>query len=207
MGQRSSRNSISSIDDNSNAVSSTKSATKDFIIDDKENKIYYLSPKEAFDKFDTDCSGDIDEDEFFYLLECVGVKGREEYQERLFRKFVKSGARTIDFDGFKYAWILLSNPRKELEERMVPNLPKFATRHQLVSLLAKTLDEEERLDGLTKAGEARYRKIHELKSIRAKFSEKAKHRAGLELSLALDAAGVVYTLGCGASDREQGTMK
>jgi len=207
MGQRSSRNSISSIDDNSNAVSSTKSATKDFIIDDKENKIYYLSPKEAFDKFDTDCSGDIDEDEFFYLLECVGVKGREEYQERLFRKFVKSGARTIDFDGFKYAWILLSNPRKELEERMVPNLPKFATRHQLVSLLAKTLDEEERLDGLTKAGEARYRKIHELKSIRAKFSEKAKHRAGLELSLALDAAGVVYTLGCGAYGQFKGQPK
>ena len=207
MGQRASRNSISSIDDNSNAVSSTKSATKDFTSDDKENKIYYLAPKEAFDKFDTDCSGDIDEDEFFYLLECLGINGKEEYQERLFRRFVKSGSRNIDFDGFKYAWVLLSNPRKELEERMVPNLPKFATRHQLVSLLAKTLDEEERLDGRTKAEEARYLKIHELKSIRSEFFKKAKHRAGLELSLALDAAGVVYTLGCGAYGQFKGQPK
>ena len=196
MGQSSSRNSISSNDDSSNADSSSKSATKDLTIDDKENKT--LSPKEAFDKFDTDSSGDIDEDEFFYLLETLGINGKEEYQERLFCRFVKSGSRTIDFDGFKFAWVLLSNPRKELEERKVSNLPKFATRNQLVSLLAKTLDEEERLDGLAKAGEARYGKIHELKSIKSEFIEKAKHRAGLELSLALDAAGIVYMLGSGA---------
>ncbi len=96
-----------------------------------------LSHKEAFEKFDANGSGDIDEDEFFHLLEYTGVTSDEEYQERLFHRYAKkvsggSNQSVIDYDGFKSVWLLLGNPRRELIKRGVRDIPKFATRHQLV---------------------------------------------------------------------------
>lgn len=167
----------------------------------------YLSPKEAFEKFDTDSSGDIDEDEFFHLLETVGIKGKLEYQEKLFRRYLKSGSKTIDYDGFKRAWILLGNPKQELIDREVKDIPKFATRYQLVKLLEHTIDEEERINALTKAEEARYRRIQDLKSLRLEYIRKAKHRSGLELGAALDAGGTMYVLGTGTYGQFAGTPK
>mmetsp|Transcript_39003 Transcript_39003/g.70250 ORF Transcript_39003/g.70250 Transcript_39003/m.70250 type:complete len:1144 (+) Transcript_39003:1488-4919(+) len=166
-----------------------------------------LTPKDAFHKFDTDASGDIDEDEFFHLLQSVGIKGNEEYQERLFRRYVKSGSKTIDYDGFKTAWILLGQPKQELLERGVKGIPKFATRYQLVRLLEKTLDDEERLDALAKAEADRYQRLQDRKKLRTEYIQKAKARAGLELGAALDAAGQVYVLGKGAHGQFSGTPK
>jgi hypothetical protein len=159
-----------------------------------------LSPKEAFEKFDANGSGDIDEDEFFHLLECIGVTSDEEYQERLFHRYAKkvsggSNRSVIDYDGFKSAWLLLGNPRRELIERGVRDVPKFATRHQLVRLLEKTIDEEERLEGLARAEADRYRTLQDKTNARRECIRMAKNRAGLELAAALDAAGGVYVLG------------
>ncbi|KAL7554918.1 hypothetical protein ACHAWF_018473 [Thalassiosira exigua] len=167
----------------------------------------YISPMDAFHKFDTDSSGDIDEDEFFHLLSTIGIKGNEAYQERLFRRYVKSGSKTIDYDGFKSAWLLLGNPKQELIDRGIDNLPKFATRHQLVRLLEKTLDDEERLDALAKAEEERYRRLQERRKQRTDYIERATARAGLELAAALDAAGQCYILGSGSTSQFSGPAK
>ena len=63
-----------SLDEESKAKSEAKS----------EASLSALSPKDAFLRFDADSSGDIDEDEFFALLEAVGIKGKLEYQESCF---------------------------------------------------------------------------------------------------------------------------
>ncbi|KAL7538516.1 hypothetical protein ACHAXR_008608 [Thalassiosira sp. AJA248-18] len=176
-------------------------------ISEEKSELNELSPKEAFIKFDTDSSNDIDEEEFFHLLESIGIKGNEEHQERLFRRFVKNGSKTVDYDGFKAAWLLLGNPRKELIDRGVKNLPKFATRYQLVRLLEKTLDDEERLESLAKAEADRYRRLQDRKNLRTAYIRKAKARAGAELGAALDAAGQVYVLGTGAYGQFSGAPK
>jgi hypothetical protein len=170
--------------------------------DEDEGAYSHLLPNEVFDKFDTNGSGDIDEDEFFHLLESVGVTSDEEYQERLFRRYAKkvSGGSNavIDYDGFKSAWMLLVNPKRELIERGVRNIPKYATRHQLVRLLEKTIEEVERLEGLARAEADLYHTLQEKKNARAEYIRRAKDRGGLDLAAALDAAGVVYVLGTGA---------
>ena len=171
----------------------------------KENS--YLSPKEAFRKFDTDNSGTIDEDEFFHLLESVGIEENEEYQERMFRKYLKPGSREIKYEGFKKAWLLLGNPTKELVERGIPNLPKFASRHQLVGILENVLDDEERLEALAKAEADRWQKLQERTNLRREYIRKAKEQAGLELGAALDAAGQVYVIGKGANEQFSGKPK
>ena len=172
-----------------------------------------LSPKEAFEKFDTNNSGDIDMDEFFHLLEVIGITTKEESQERLFRKYAKEvveeeGAsatlttsnRTvaIDYNGFKSAWLLLGDPKRELLDRGVTDIPKFATHYQLVRLLEKTIDDADRTYSLAKAEADRYRTIQDTIAERKLYIQKAKDRAGLELARALDAAGCVFVLGTGA---------
>jgi len=195
--------------DQKRRISKRGSNVKDDISDVKSevNEYSDLSPKDAFQKFDTDDSGDIDELEFFHLLQSIGIKGNEQYQERLFRRYVKSGSKTIDYVGFKSAWLLLGNPKQELIDREVKDLPKFATRYQLVRLLEKVLGDEERLDTLAKAEEDRYRMLRDRKHVRAEYIRKAQARAGLELGRALDAAGVVYVLGKGAHGQFGGAPK
>jgi hypothetical protein len=140
------------------------------------------------------------------------VTSDEEYQERLFHRYAKkvsggSNRSVIDYDGFKSAWLLLGNPRRELIERGVRDIPKFATRHQLVRLLEKTIDEEERLEGLARAEADRYRTLQDKTNARRKCIRMAKNRAGLELAAALDAAGGVYVLGTGAHGQFRGAPR
>ena len=180
--------------------------------EEDEGTYTHLSPKEAFEKFDANGSGDIDEEEFFHLLESVGVTSDEEYQERLFRRYAmkvsgESNRSVIDYDGFKSAWLLLGNPRRKLIERGVRDIPKFATRHQLVQLLEKTIDEEERLEGLARAEADRYRTLQDKTNARRECIRLAKDRAGLELAAALDAAGGVYVLGTGAHGQFSGAPR
>ena len=194
---------------NNSAVADVSGAVDDLVDDDSDvADSAGLSPKEAFQKFDTDASGDIDEDEFFHLLQCLDVgKGNEEYQESLFKRYVKPGSKTIDYQGFKSAWLLLGNPKQELLDRGVKNLPKIATRNQLVRILEKTIDDEERLDALAKAEADRYRRLQERRRARSEYIHKAKARAGAELRAALDAAGSCYILGVGAQGQFSGTPK
>ena len=51
-----------------------------------------LAPKDAFEMFDEDNSGAVDEDEFAFILEYLGMKVSDEKQERLFNKLVKNRA-------------------------------------------------------------------------------------------------------------------
>ena len=47
----------------------------------------FLMPLDAFEMFDTDKSGSIDEDEFAFCLEYLGVPVTDDEQERLFQKY------------------------------------------------------------------------------------------------------------------------
>lgn len=180
-----------------------------------------LSPKEAFEKFDTNSSGDIDMDEFFHLLEVIGITTMEESQERLFQKYAKrvveeEGASTslttsnstvaIDYNGFKSAWLLLGDPKRELLDRGV-TAPKFATHYQLVRLLEKTIDDADRTYSLAKAEADRYRTILDNIAERKLYIQKAKECASFELARALDAAGCVFVLGTGAYNQYSGMPK
>ena len=190
----------------------------------EENDFDYskLSPKEAFERFDTNGSGDIDMDEFFHLLEVIGITTKEESQERLFRKYAtevveEEGALTslttsnstvaIDYNGFKSAWLLLGDPKRELLDRGVTDIPKFATHYQLVRLLEKTIDDADRTYSLAKAEADRYRTILDNIAERKLYIQKAKDRASIELARALDAAGYVFVLGTGAYNQYSGMPK
>ena len=55
--------------------------------------------------FDTDRSGAIDEDEFFYALEYLGLKISDQKQERYFQKYDKDNSGTIDYEEFLAIWL------------------------------------------------------------------------------------------------------
>jgi len=185
---------------------STSNASDDGVLDDAREDsqlgLHLLSPKEAFSKFDLDSSKDIDQDEFYALLEALGIHGNHEYQEKLFRRFTnrKQNTGTIAYEDFKRAWLLLANTRDELLDRGV-KLPTLSTRFQLVRLLEKTIDDEELTEKLAEAEASRYAKLESLKKARIFNLEQAKRRAGLELAAALDMAGQVYVLGTGTNDQ------
>ena len=60
---------------------------------------------DAFQMFDADGDGEIDEDEFSLLLEYVGLEVSDEKSERLFRKFDKDRSGSIGYEEFKRVWL------------------------------------------------------------------------------------------------------
>ena len=59
--------------------------------------------------------GFIDEDEFFFLLQFLGIEVSEQRQEQLFKQYDADGSGTIDYDEFKQIWVRLANVRKVSE--------------------------------------------------------------------------------------------
>ena len=55
--------------------------------------------------FDEDRSGAIDEDEFFFALEYLGLKVSDSKQEKYFNKYDADGSGTIDYEEFKNIWL------------------------------------------------------------------------------------------------------
>jgi len=117
--------------------SSSNDGVRDDVREDSQLDLQLLSPKEAFEKFDSDSSGDIDQEEFYALLEAVGIHGNHEYQEKLFRRFANKKQNTIAYGDFKRAWILLANTKDELLDRVGgtrqqlfrPTIKSFILRH------------------------------------------------------------------------------
>ncbi|KAG5180101.1 hypothetical protein JKP88DRAFT_166963 [Tribonema minus] len=156
-----------------------------------------LSPMDAFDMFDTDKSGNIDEDEFFFLLQFLGVEVSEERLESLFKQYDTNGNGTIEYDEFKKIWVRLANVKKELADRGI-KIPKLATHGQLVRKLERILDEEEEREARALAEAERWGRWQALLRGKRAAHRRAKLRAEAELKTALDAAGSVYVFGTGA---------
>ena len=73
-----------------------------------------LSPKDAFEMYDEDGSGNLDEDEFSLALEYMEMPVDDAKLEYLFHQADADGSGTVEYHEFKKVWLDLVNPRKEL---------------------------------------------------------------------------------------------
>ena len=85
---------------------------------------------------------EINEDDFFFVLEYLGLKVSDAKQDALFRKFDEDGSGTMDYEEFKQCFLSCCNVKKELQDRDL-SFPKFATRMELERILEKALNGEE----------------------------------------------------------------
>ena len=122
----------------------------------------------------------------------------------MFRKYDKDRSGYIDYNEFKSMWLRLSNVRGELEARNI-EIPKYATQWKLQQMLEEIVDEEERIERLAMEEAHWWYEWQTELQRRINLGEMALARAQDELSRALDAAGQVYLLGVGKSQRFRGT--
>ena len=151
---------------------------------------------DAFEMFDKDGSGRIDEEEFHFLLKYLNIDIDEHTHEKFFRKYGSDKSGYIEYPEFKKAWLRLGNTRKELETREI-QIPTLATRAQMIGMLDKILEEEESQEQLAIEEAKKYRLMQERLKYMKEYIGKAKHQSNVELSAALDAGGSVYVFGSG----------
>ncbi len=159
-----------------------------------------LRPKDAFDMFDKDKSGQLDETEFGLLLEYLDIDTDETTFEKMFFKYDTDRSGFIEYPEFKKVWLRLANPKKELEDRGI-DIPTLFTRAQMIRLLEDVLGEEERREALAVEKAKEWKRQQELLRMRKKYTTKALRRSYIELCRALDAGGQVYVFGDGTMDQ------
>ncbi|KAJ0393312.1 hypothetical protein P43SY_009980 [Pythium insidiosum] len=162
-----------------------------------------LAPRDAFDLFDEDGTGQIDELEFADVLEYFGMNVSDARQEALFKKYDKDKSGYIDYKEFRAMWLRLTNVREELSKRGI-EIPKYATPWKLQQMLETALEEEEAREAQVLAEAKRFLELQREKQRRAELGRKAVIRAQDELAAALDAAGQVYVLGTGRYEQFAG---
>ena len=78
----------------------------------------YTLPLHTFMFFDTDQSGELNEHEFYEVLETMNVTTLSKDQaSRLFAKWDKDDSGVIDYEEFKTLWLTMCNVKEELEKR------------------------------------------------------------------------------------------
>lgn len=162
-----------------------------------------LTPQDAFELFDTDGTGQIDELEFADVLEYFGLTVSDEKQEALFRQYDKDKSGSINYKEFRAMWLRLANVREELAKRGI-EVPKYATPWKLQQMLETVLDEEEAREALVLAEAHKFLQKQREKERRVLLGKRAITRAQDELAAALDAAGQVYIFGSGRYDQFNG---
>jgi len=78
-----------------------------------------LGPRDAFDLFDEDRSGSLDEDEFSLALEYMKLPVSDGKLEMLFAKYDTDGSGSVEYQEFRSAWLQLADPKKELLARNI----------------------------------------------------------------------------------------
>eukprot|EP00945_MAST-04E_sp_MAST-4E-sp1_P001308 g1308.t1 len=114
-----------------------------------------LSPKDAFDLFDSDGSGLISEEEFRALLEYVGINVDEATATKMFRKFDTDMSGELDLLEFKLAWLQLIDVRLQCKAHNIP-IGFFDTTSDLREKLIRKLDAEEEKEDLSINNAMRY---------------------------------------------------
>ena len=155
-----------------------------------------LRPKDAFGMFDKDSSGNLGEDEFHFALNFLQIEIDEQIHEKMFAKYDRDKSGFIEYGEFKKIWLRLANPIKELEDRGI-HIPTLATKAQMIRMLDRVLDDEEKKEAIAIKEAKRFRKEQILLQSRKKDIENARNRSYMELCSALDAAGQVYVFGNG----------
>ncbi|CAN0393233.1 unnamed protein product, partial [Scytosiphon promiscuus] len=146
--------------------------------------------------FDEDKSGKIDEDEFFFLLQYLGIETSEAKLEEMFKKYDADQSGFIEYAEFKKIWVRMANVKKELTDRGV-KIPKITTTRMLYSLLEQILDAEEDRERRAIAEAERWAKWQLLLKDKRRAYEKAQRRTKSELKAALDTGGSVWIFGTG----------
>ncbi|KAG7390019.1 hypothetical protein PHYPSEUDO_008981 [Phytophthora pseudosyringae] len=162
-----------------------------------------LGPRDAFELFDEDGTGQIDELEFADVLEYFGMDVSDGKQEKIFRKYDKDKSGCIDYQEFRSMWVKLVDVREELTKRGV-EVPKHIRQGKLQQMLETILDEEEAREAVALEEAKRFLQRQRDKEFREQQGRKAIVRAEDELAAALDAAGQVYIMGSGKYDQFAG---
>ncbi|KAF4140172.1 Regulator of chromosome condensation (RCC1) repeat [Phytophthora infestans] len=159
-----------------------------------------LGPRDAFELFDEDGTGKIDELEFADVLEYFGMDVSDEKQEKIFRKYDRDKSGYIDYQEFRSMWIKLVDVREELTKRGV-EIPKHTRLVKVQQILETILDQEEAREAAALEQAKRFLQRQRDKKLREQLGQKAIIRAEDELAAALDAAGQVYIIGSGKYDQ------
>jgi alpha-tubulin suppressor-like RCC1 family protein/Ca2+-binding EF-hand superfamily protein len=157
-----------------------------------------LTPMDAFETFDNDRSGYLDEDEFYFAMEFLGLEMSDFRHEDYFRKLDINYKQKLDYNEFRSVFLDICDVRNELEMRDV-DVPSLTQRDKLVATLEGMLNEEEDRERRALAEAKRYKQwIFDCKDKR-RFLKRADFRSYHELRSCLDAAGQVYVFGGGTS--------
>jgi alpha-tubulin suppressor-like RCC1 family protein/Ca2+-binding EF-hand superfamily protein len=157
-----------------------------------------LTPLDAFEVFDEDFKGLLDEDELMYALEYLQVPITDFKHENYLKLIDSNNTGMIDFAEFRTIWLDICDLKKELEDRGA-DVPSFAKKKTLVKLLEEILKDEEFKERRAMAEAKRYKEW--LLNVRGKkkILKKASFRSYTELRSALDAGGHVYVFGGGTN--------
>ena len=164
-----------------------------------------VTPLDAFETFDEDVSGFLDEDEWFFAMEYLGYKMDDLKSEQLFMSTDYDNQGQIDWNEFRTLFIQACDVRRELEDRDV-ELATFVPSHTLRQQLRNLLLDEETRERRAIAEAKRYMLWTFLIRDKRRFLLEAHFRAYRELRNALDAAGHVYVLGKGPNNQFEGAL-
>ena len=165
-----------------------------------------LSPQDAFEIFDKDCDGKLDEDEFYHILEYLGLDVSDQMQEEMFKRYDKDKSGFIEYPEFKKIWARVSNTDKELLNRGIL-IPKFSTKYQRVRMLERAIDREDEFERLALEEAKKWRKWQKEMDTTKCTITNAEKRALKELADALDMAGQIYIFGRGSSGQFVGNAR
>jgi len=158
----------------------------------------YLTPMDAFEMFDEDRSGFLDEDEFYYAFEYLKYKLHDTHHENYFKKYDYNHTGSIDYSEFRETFFEVCDIRVELEQRGV-DVPNFTKRENLVNLLRPLVIEEEEKERRAVAEAKRFKSWLLTIRDKRKYLTKAEWRSFYELRAAFDTAGHVYCFGGGSN--------
>ncbi len=89
-------------------------------INDQLTEKPYMTPRDAFELFDYDGSGELNEHEFFEVIQLMAVAPMSREQcTKLFQKVDKDDSGLIDYEEFREVWLELCDPEHELNVRAV----------------------------------------------------------------------------------------
>jgi len=161
-----------------------------------------VSPLDAFETFDEDGTGFLDEDEWHFAMEFLGYKMDDVTSEQSFMDMDYDDQGQIDWKEFQMKFVQMCDARKELEDRDV-ELPAFVPLSTLRRQLRSVLADEEFRERRAIAEAKRHMLWMFLVRDKRRFLLEAHFRAYRELRNALDAAGHVYVFGAGTNGQFQ----
>jgi alpha-tubulin suppressor-like RCC1 family protein len=141
--------------------------------------------------------GFLEEDEYRYAMEYLGLDISDELLEDMYYKYDFNLSGVIDYYEFREIYLHICDVRGELESRGI-DCPALIRKKTLIDIFRQVLDEEESRERRAIAEAKRFKKwILNIRDSK-RLLQKAEFRAYNELRSALDAGGHVYVLGCGA---------